>query len=60
MMKRLVVEQLKLGHADEAAHQYIVTHYHHLSIVGFNVLNATDRFLFLYLRNHCEVCFYWD
>lgn len=60
MLKRMVVEQLKLGRSDEATHQYIVTHYHHLSIVGFNVLNATDRFLFLYLRNHCEVCFYWD
>ena len=60
MMKRMVAEQLKLGQADDTAHQFITTHYLHLSIVGFNVLNATDRVLFLYLRDNCEVCFYWD
>ena len=60
MMKRIVAEQLKSGQTDDTTHQYIITHYHHLSIVGFNVLNATDRLLFLYLRNHCDVCFYWD
>ena len=60
MMKRMVAEQLKLDKADDATHQFILTHYRHVSIVGFNVLNATDQVLFLYLRNNYDVCFYWD
>ena len=60
MMKRMVAEQLKLGKTEEALHQHICKDYHHLSIVGFNVLNATDKVLFLYLRDYCNVRFYWD
>lgn len=68
MMKRMVAEQLKLGKADDAL-RLLESSTHkegevrrelHLSIVGFNVLNVTDRVLFLYLRNNYDVCFYWD
>lgn len=60
MMKRMVAEQLKLGKTDDTTHLFIITHYRHLSIVGFNVLNATDKVLFRYLRDYCETFFYWD
>ncbi len=29
-------------------------------VVGFNILNETERALFVYLREHYDILFYWD
>jgi CRISPR/Cas system-associated exonuclease Cas4 (RecB family) len=60
MMKRTIAEQLKEGKDDGTLREIILSRYSHVSIVGFNVLNQTDKILFLFLRENCDVRFYWD
>lgn len=60
MMKRTIAEQLKEGKDDGTLREIIFSRYSHVSIVGFNVLNQTDKILFLFLRENCDVRFYWD
>lgn len=60
MMKRTIAERLKACKADDPLREIILSRYNHLSIVGFNVLNKTDKMLFRFLRENCEVRFYWD
>ena len=60
MMKRAIAEQLKEGKDDDPLRETILSRYGHVSFVGFNVLNQTDKILFLFLRENCDVRFYWD
>lgn len=65
MMKREVVEMLTgKGHAnrpDEKKHadSYLLRS-HTYVIIGFNVLNETEKALFRYLREEKRTLFYWD
>ncbi len=57
MLKREVVEQLERRRDDDApawlkGRTFV--------FVGFNVLNNTERRLFMQLRRYCKVLFYWD
>lgn len=60
MMKRTIAEQLKACKADDPLRETVLSRYSHVSIVGFNVLNKTDKILFRFLRDNCDVRFYWD
>lgn len=55
MMKREVVEALKRG--DDIGNRLSDEYY---AIVGFNVLNETEKELFRYLKKNRTAFFYWD
>ena len=59
MMKREIAERLRDG-KDDGLRELVGVQYAHVSIVGFNVLNTTDKMLFRFLRQNCDVRFYWD
>jgi len=59
MMKREIAERLRDG-KDDGLRELVGGQYAHVSIVGFNVLNTTDKMLFRFLRQNCDVRFYWD
>lgn len=60
MMKRTIAEQLKACKTNNPLRETVLSRYSHVSIVGFNVLNKTDKTLFRFLRENCDVRFYWD
>jgi len=60
MMKRNIAEQLSNPNESENINNKLSTIGSYIEVVGFNVLNATDKALFLYLRNHFNTSFYWD
>ena len=57
MLKRQVAERLQQEDGAEALATTLGTH---IAIVGFNVLNETERRLFRFLKQHTHVHFYWD
>lgn len=57
MMKRLVAEAIKGKDRDQLVRKLQTKHY---LIVGFNVLNATEKALFKFLKEECNTVFYWD
>ena len=52
MMKREVVDSLQCAPTDKESRKFV--------IVGFNVLNETERRLFKYLKENADTLFYWD
>ncbi len=64
MMKRDVIERLDLSAGNMQGSTYAPEHIEAqggtYALVGFNVLNETERQLFLHLRRTHQALFYWD
>ncbi len=61
MLKREVIENLStLTQVGEPTEPNLSTLNHTYAIVGFNVLNETEKQLFQYLKANADTYFYWD
>lgn len=60
MLKREVAEKILKGKLNEDCLRTLNTDFRHPFVVGFNVLNETEKTLFKYLKDTCGASFYWD
>lgn len=60
LLKRLVIEDLYSSNAETQARTLDKLTSQTYAVVGFNVLNKTERELFRALRLHRQAMFYWD
>lgn len=60
MLKREVAENIRRGELDDDCLRMLDSDFRHPSVVGFNVLNETEKTLFKYLKDTCGAVFYWD
>ncbi|NLV52202.1 MAG: hypothetical protein GXY64_02920 [Bacteroidales bacterium] len=60
MMKRLVIETLKGEEEEKRNHMDAKLTGTTYVVVGFNVLNKTEKELFRYLKQNRQAKFYWD
>ncbi len=60
MLKREVAENIKEGKLTESAKQTLYNKYKHSCIVGFNVLNETEKVIFKHMQDAYDTYFYWD
>lgn len=60
MLKRDVAENIKEGKVAEGTEHILYNKYRHSCIVGFNVLNETEKALFKHMQTAYDAYFYWD
>ncbi len=60
MLKREVAEKIRKGQLDDDNLRTLDTDFRHPYVVGFNVLNETEKTLFKYLKDSYGATFYWD
>lgn len=60
MLKREVAETIKGGKVTEHTEHILYNKCRHSCIVGFNVLNETEKILFRYVQEAYDAYFYWD
>lgn len=60
MLKREVAEKIKEGRLDADDLRLLQSEFSHPFVVGFNVLNETEKTILRYLKDHHHASFYWD
>ena len=60
MLKREVIENLDPNHSSLFTLHFSLWQSQSYAIVGFNVLNETEKQLFQYLKTNADTYFYWD
>ena len=60
MLKREVAEKIRRGQLDDDFLRTLKSDFRHPFVVGFNVLNETEKTIFKYLKDNYEAVFYWD